>query len=91
MTRAEMLERMSARELSEWMAYERVTGTLGAERGDATAALTAYHIVQALGAKKVKPDQLMPKWDRKPAQDWQHMKLVAQALAKASGGEFRKQ
>lgn len=90
MTRAEMLERISSVELTDWQAYEQVTGPLGAERDDTNAALTAYYIVKALGAKKLKLEKLLPKWDRKPAQPWQNMKLVAEALAKSAGGEFNK-
>lgn len=88
MTRQEMLARVSSAELTQWQAYERVTGPLGGERADTNAALTAYYIAQALGAKKVKLDQLLPKWDRKPAQKWQDMKLVAKALAQSAGGKL---
>lgn len=89
MTREEMLERISSAELTQWQAYEQVTGPLGDERADANAALTAFYVMQALGAKKVKLDKLLPKWDRKPTQRWQDMKLMAQGLAKAAGGKFR--
>ncbi|NWN89181.1 MAG: hypothetical protein HLX51_11690 [Micrococcaceae bacterium] len=89
MTREEMLSRMSSAELTQWLAYEEVTGPLGAERDDALAALNAFYIMRALGAKKVKIDKLMPKWDRKPAQKWQDMKMIAQALTKQFKGNVK--
>lgn len=84
MTRAEMLERISSAELTEWLAYERVTGPLGGERADAQSALVAYYIVSALGAK-TRPDKLLPRWDR-PPMDWRAMKAAAIAVTKQHGG-----
>lgn len=88
---SELLARTSSAELTEWQAYERVTGQLGDERHDVLASLTAYYVVAALHGKKSKArlDKMIPQWDRKPAQDWREMKLVAQAMAKTYGGEFR--
>lgn len=88
MTRSEMLARVSSAELTEWAAYERVTGRLGDERGDIQAALTAYYVVQALGAKKARLDKMMPRWDR-PPQDWRQMKSIAEALTRQYGGEVK--
>lgn len=88
MTRGEMLERISSRELGEWRAYERVTGVLGSERDDSLASLVAYYVVSGLGGK-VKPADLMPQWDRPPATDWRQMKQAAMALTRRLGGEIR--
>lgn len=88
MTRAELLERVSSAELTHWQAYEQVAGPLGSERDDANAAMTAFYVLQGLGSKKVKLEKLLPKWDRKPAQKWQHMKMMAQAMTKQFGGTF---
>lgn len=85
MTRAEMLERISSAELTEWRAYERVTGPLGDERADAQSALVAYYIVSALGAK-TRPDKLLPRWDR-PPMDWRQMKAAAKVLTVQHGGD----
>lgn len=86
MTRAELLERATSAELTEWAAYEKVSGPLGGERGDVQAALVAYHVVTALGAKGVRPDRLVPRWDRGPAQDWRQMKAAAEAHTRLAGG-----
>lgn len=90
MTREEMLSRISSSELTQWQAYERVTGPLGGERDDTNAALTAFYILQGLGSKKVKLDKLIPKWDRKPSQRWQDMKMIAQAMTKQFKSEPKK-
>lgn len=63
-----------------------MTGPLGGERSDVHAALVAYHVVTALGAKRVRPDQLLPRWDRGPAQDWRQMKALAEAHTRMLGG-----
>lgn len=85
MTRDEMLDRMSSAELTDWAAYEKVTGPLGTERDDVLAALVAYHVVTALGAKRVRPDRLAPRWDR-PPMDWRQMKAAAIAHTRLAGG-----
>jgi len=83
-----MLSRMSARELTEWAAYEQVAGPLGGERADVQAAMTAYYVCSALGAKKLKLDKLLPKWDQAPKQPeaWQSIKSKLKALTHSAGG-----
>lgn len=78
---------MTAAEITEWQAYERETGPLGAERDDILAAMTAYYVTTALGAKKLKLDRLIPKWAPKRPEGWQSIKGKLMALAKAAGGE----
>lgn len=77
---------MSAAELTEWAAYEKVAGPLGGDRGDIQAALTAFYVVSALGVKKVRFDKLVPQWDRGRTQDWKQMKMIAEALTRQYGG-----
>lgn len=72
---------MSAREVTEWAAYEQVAGPLGAERDDVLASMQSFYALRAAGAKKVKLKELLPRWDRPKAMRWQDMKLIAQALA----------
>lgn len=76
---------MSARELTDWQAYERVAGPLGSERLDALAALQSFYMLRGLGAKHVKVKKLLPRWDR-PAMDWRAMKQMAIAITKEHGG-----
>ncbi|MEU4576604.1 hypothetical protein [Nonomuraea sp. NPDC023979] len=70
---AEMLQRMSGRELAEWQAYERVYGPIGVEgRLDRTAAVIAKQVADSLRGPKTKPSELddfMPRWDRRPVGD----------------------
>lgn len=84
-----MLSRMSSRELTEWAAYERVTGTLGPERDDALMALQSYYLASAAGAKRLRVDKLMPSWDRRKSMDWRHMKMVAEAMTRQYGGDVK--
>lgn len=85
MTVEEMLGRISSSELTEWRAYEKVAGPLGAGRDDVLAAMTAYYVVSALGAKNVRLSKLLPTWDRRP-QDWREMREMFKALTVANGG-----
>ncbi|MDX3550986.1 hypothetical protein PV729_04235 [Streptomyces europaeiscabiei] len=61
---AAMLARMSSRELSEWMAYEKVTGPLDSRlRGDISAGIVAATVANYGGAKKrAKPADFIPEW-----------------------------
>lgn len=77
---------MPADELTEWAAYEQVTGPLGPERDDVLASMVAFYVSSALGAKKLKMHQLLPRWDRKPTQDWRQMRMIAEALTRQYGG-----
>lgn len=76
---------MPASEITQWQAYERVAGPLGGERDDVLAAMSAYYVVTALGAKRARIEKMLPRWDR-PAQDWRQIQQVFMALTVASGG-----
>lgn len=69
MTVAELLERMSARELAEWMIYDEID-PIGQERADWRAAMQASTAANLLGGKKgkrYKPADFMPKFEsRRP-------------------------
>ncbi|MFE4717856.1 hypothetical protein ACFRLW_15780 [Streptomyces sp. NPDC056728] len=76
---------MSSRELTEWQAYERVTGPLDARmRGDISAAIVASTVANSAGAKKkAKPADFLPTWfkRRKTAdQIWQEVLKANAAL-----------
>jgi hypothetical protein len=58
MTVAEMLERISSAELTEWMAFEKLNGPLGGRRHDYLAALQAHIAVTAASGKKGKKFKL---------------------------------
>ena len=72
MTVAELLSRISSRELTEWAVYERRTGPLGGRRGDIQAAIVAaavYNVNRKKGAKAVDPEKLIPAWDDYQSED----------------------
>lgn len=88
---AELLARTSSRELSEWMAYERVTGPLDTRlRGDMSAGIIAATVVNANGAKKkAKPSDFIPTWFKRkktPNEIWADIMKANAAL----GGIVRK-
>lgn len=77
---------MSSAELTQWQAYEKVTGPLGPERDDVLAAMTAFYVLRGLGAKRVDLKRLMPRWDRR-RQSWRDMAAMARAMTLAAGGD----
>lgn len=74
---------MSSRELTEWMAYERVTGPLDERlRGDIAAGVIAATVANSSGAKrKATPADFLIKWFKRkktPQEIW-HDVLQANA------------
>ena len=66
MTRGELLDRIDAREIGEWEAYERVAGPLGAARHDELFAMLMALIANVNRAKSRRPyrtDEFRPRWD----------------------------
>lgn len=86
----ELLARTSSAELTEWMAYERVTGPLGPERTDALVATLAATVANTARAKgrKADPKDFMPKWDQgdKGFTDWQQMLAAVKSYNRRIGG-----
>jgi len=91
----ELLRRIDSRELTEWMAYERVAGPLGPERADLHAAIVAATVANAMRGKKgrpFKPADFMPQWDRpSPVEQTgdDHLRIVKQLQAAFGGGQVR--
>lgn len=86
----ELLARTSSRELSEWMAYERITGPLDTRlRGDISASIISATVANSGGSKrKLKPADFLPKWfkrKRSPAEIWADVVAANSAL----GGSYR--
>ncbi|MEV4672163.1 hypothetical protein AB0K34_10975 [Actinomadura sp. NPDC049382] len=64
------------------MAYERVAGTLGPERGDLHAGIVGSTIANAnrgKGKRAAKVTDFMPRWD-KPVQTWRDQLAVVKQL-----------
>lgn len=77
-----MLSRMSSRELTEWMAYEQVTGTIGPDRSDIHSGIVASTVANAMKGKKGKkfePKDFIPQWDRKE-QTWEDQLAVVKRV-----------
>lgn len=90
MTVADLDMRLSSSELTEWMAYENLTGPLGRRRQDIQAATIASVIANAnrsKGSKKFKiPDFLIPYGRRKP--DPRSLLESIKEMNKSLGGEY---
>lgn len=84
----ELLARISSRELSEWAAYERITGPLGADRGDVQAAIIAATVANTARSKGrvLQPKDFVPKWDRPKAMTPEEMWQAAMQANAALGG-----
>jgi hypothetical protein len=84
----ELLARMSSRELTEWMAYERITGPLDPRlRADLSAGIIAATIANANGSK-LKAKDFIPEWFKRPKtpeEIWQDVMAANTAL----GGRIR--
>lgn len=85
----ELLARTSSLELTEWMAYERVTGPLDDRlRGEISASIVAATIHNTNAKKRAKPSDFMPVWfkrKRTPQEIWQDVMKANAAL----GGTVR--
>lgn len=80
---------MSGREVTEWAAYERVAGPLGAERLDALAGLVSFYVLRAAGAKKVRLSDVMPQWSRPEPMDWRVMERMMTDVARRAGADMK--
>lgn len=90
MTVADLDSRLSSYELTEWMAYEEITGPLGRKRQDIQAATIAATIANANRGKKGKKfkisDFLIP-WGRKKKSGLELLAAVKEINA-GLGGEY---
>jgi len=88
MTRAEMLERMSSRELTEWQIFESKEpfGVMPTYIGHEITASTIANINRKKGQKPYKVDEFMPKFE-KEEQSVDSMLQIAQTLTIGLGGQ----
>lgn len=96
MTVGELLARVSSAELTEWIAYEQVTGILGPERLDLLHSITAAAVANTArgkGQRAARPADFVPKWDQaaRREQPWQQMLATVTAMnAHMKGNDLRK-
>ncbi|MFJ4907727.1 hypothetical protein ACIQCR_24570 [Streptomyces sp. NPDC093249] len=94
---AELLERTSSAELTEWMAYEHVAGPLGPERLDLLHAITSATIANTArgkGQPAREPKDFMPRWDQaagQTEQSWQQMLATVKTLNAQMRGHDRRE
>lgn len=90
MTVRELLARIDSRELSEWMAYERISGPLGGRRTDIAAAIGASATANANRSRRkpYKVTDFLPTWDR-PKQSPEDMWSRVVAMNERMGGVTR--
>lgn len=85
-----MLGAVSSRELTEWMAYERVTGPLGPQRGDHQVAMLAAVVANTARDPKKRSDPYTGDdfllWERaeRPEQTMEEQMDMFRAMAEAS-------
>jgi len=87
MTVHELLARTSSHELSEWLAYERITGPLDARlRGDIQASIVAATVANAASDRpRAKPADFMPEWGKRKKTPQEMWAAVVQANANLGG------
>ncbi|WKV74720.1 DUF4035 domain-containing protein [Streptomyces sp. PCS3-D2] len=88
---AELLATHSSAELTEWIAYEQITGPIGQGRDDILMAILAATISNASRSKgrKAKITDFLPKWDHgagRPRMDWTEMLAAAKTMNRSLGG-----
>lgn len=86
-----MLADLSSAEITEWAAYEQITGPLGPRRMDILVAQLCAVVANAnrgKGGKKAQAKDFLPEWNRglSKEQGWQEMKAAAQSINAAFGG-----
>lgn len=89
MTVGELLQRISADELTEWMAYERIAGPLGPDRGDYQAgviAATIANVNRKKNSRKYRPADFIPRWMREAAKTPEQMRTKLIELTRLFGG-----
>lgn len=89
MTVADLDGRLSSSELTEWIAFERMTGPLGRRRGDIQAATIAATIANAnrgKGGKKFKISDFLVEYGRVEKSPEELLEAI-KGFHRAMGGE----
>lgn len=84
-----MLADMSSAELTDWMAYEKITGPLGGARLDILNAILTAVVANTARGKKgrvSRPKDFLPDWDRGRRMDWREMLATVKAMNRRMGG-----
>lgn len=88
-----MLGRVSSAELTEWAAYETLSGPLDVRhRVDVAGGIVAATVANANRAKRARtyrPEDFMPEWGRGAVQTPQQMSTMLMSLTVRMGGTVR--
>jgi len=93
MTVAEMLDRISSRELTEWMIFygHEPFGSEADFLGHAITSSTIANVNRPKGKKALKPEEFMPKFEKKKPQSTDEMINIAAMYAAISTVENTKE
>ncbi|MCY0919601.1 MULTISPECIES: phage tail assembly protein T [unclassified Streptomyces] len=87
---AELLATHSSAELTEWIAYEQITGPIGQARDDALMSILAATISNTARGKgrKARASDFLPKWDSGKGRrmDWTEMLAAVKTINRSLGG-----
>lgn len=89
MTVGRLLKEISSRELTEWMAYEHISGPLGPRRGDYQAAqvtATLININRGKAQKARSVDEVVLRWDGREPMSPQEIYDQARKINAQLGG-----
>lgn len=92
MTVADLDSRLGSYELTEWMAFEKITGPLGRRRHDiqsATIAATIANANRGKGGRKFKLNDFLIPYGENVRKSPEQMLEAIKGLNKSMGGEER--
>lgn len=91
MTRAELLRRISSREISEWMEFYKVEpfGMDAEYLGHAITATTVANVNRGKGQKAYKPQDFMPKFGTEEQTPEEMLQFAAMYTAALGGKDLR--
>lgn len=92
MTVSDLESRLSSAELTEWMAYENMSGPLGRRRQDiqsATIAATIANANRGKGGRKFKLSDFLIPYGTSERKSPEQMLATIKSLNKSMGGEER--
>ncbi|MGW3936437.1 phage tail assembly protein T [Streptomyces phaeochromogenes] len=86
----ELLRTHTSAELTEWMAYEQISGPFGPERLDVHMAILAATVSNTVRSKgrKASPRDFLPEWDKGSRHmDWQSMLAAVKTMNRQFNGD----
>ncbi len=89
MTVGRLLREISSVELTEWMAYEQITGPLGPRRGDYQAAqitATLLNVHRGKGRKARSTEEVLLRWDEREPMSPEEIYSRVRQINTALGG-----